>query len=179
MSEVSMEDRLERILTRVIDWLKFAEAKNVALLTLDAGAGAGLIGWLGGDQVPPAWLTAALQIALALLVASAIVALLSFLPVVNINWLRQRHRHAQTDSVLFFGQIAGADPDTYLQLLRKAAGVGTGSSPGARLERDYAIQIVINAEIATAKFRLFKAGAWIAVGAVSVVAARAVYHLLG
>lgn len=71
----AMEDRRERILTRVIDWLKFAEAKNAALLTLDAGAVAGLIGWLGGDQVPPTWLTTAVLLGLALLVASAIVAL--------------------------------------------------------------------------------------------------------
>lgn len=98
---------------------------------------------------------------------------------VNINWLRRRRRHAETDSVLFFAQIAGSGPDNYLELLRKAAGVAPGGSPAACLERDYAIQIVINGEIATAKFRLFKAGAWIAVGGVLVVAGRAVFHVLG
>lgn len=173
-----MEDRLERILTRVVDWLKFAEAKNAALLTLNAGAAAGIIGWLGGDQVPPPWLTPAVQLGLALIVVSAVVALASFLPVVNIDWLRRRGKHTDTRSVLFFAEIAGSDPGSYLELLRKAAGLGAEAPPPTRLERDYAIQIVVNSEIATAKFRLFKAGAWIALVGVGVVALRALLHVI-
>lgn len=174
-----MEDRLERILARVVDFVKFAEAKNAALLTLDAGAIAAAIGWLGGDVGPPDWLAPAVKGGLALLVTSGLVALASFLPVLEIDWLKLKRKHGHADSVLYFGQIAGCTPASYLAALRAAAGVPTDAAPPTRLEHDYAAQIVINAGIATAKFRLFKVGAWIAAAAVVVVASVAAAQALG
>ena len=46
----SMEERLEQVLDRVIDWLKYEEVKNAALLTLD-GVGLGVIlQWLSAPS---------------------------------------------------------------------------------------------------------------------------------
>ncbi|MEO7522337.1 MAG: hypothetical protein ABIW79_11025 [Gemmatimonas sp.] len=95
-----MEARLERILTRVIDWLKFAEAKNAALVTVDVGAIAGVIGWLASEPGVPLWLAPWLKGSVALLVLSAVVALASFLPVLDVPWLKLRRPLAHGDSVL-------------------------------------------------------------------------------
>jgi hypothetical protein len=173
-----VESRLAAILAMVNDWLKFAEAKNAALLALDAGAVAAVIGWLGGDRAPPVWLVPALRVGLLLLVGSGLAALASFLPVLDVDWMRLKRKHGRVASVIYFGHIAGVTPNSYLDALREAAGLGTDAPPPTRLERDYAAQIVINAEIATAKFRLFTVAAFLVAAAVLVVAGRALVHVL-
>jgi hypothetical protein len=45
-----MEDRLERVLNRVIDWIKYEEAKNAALITLDGVGGGVILQWLNVSQ---------------------------------------------------------------------------------------------------------------------------------
>lgn len=46
-----MGDGLEQVLNRVIDWVKYEEAKNAALITMN-GVGAGVIlQWLSSSSV--------------------------------------------------------------------------------------------------------------------------------
>ena len=154
-----MEERLERVLNRVIDWLKYEEAKNAALVTLD-GVGVGVIAqWL--SNVSPA-LSPWLKGSLVILLLSIIIALFSFYPVLkgeklHRNAARRRERSRRTESkpnVLFFADIAGSDPEIYLKEFRLVVGE---AGSGTLLELDYAREIVVNAEIAVLKLRLFKA----------------------
>lgn len=154
-----MEERLERVLNRVVDWLKYEEAKNAALVGLD-GVGVGVIAqWLSNpSQALSPWLKGSL----AILLLSIIIALFSFYPVLkgeklHRNAARRRERSLRTMSkpnMLFFADIAGSDPEAYLNEFRLAVGSTSG---GTLLELDYAREIVANAEIAVLKLRLFEA----------------------
>ena len=151
-----MEEKLEPVLNRVIDWLKYEEAKNGALVTLN-GVGVGVIvQWL--SSASPALLPW-LKVSLVVLLLSIIIALFSFYPVLKGDKLhriaaRRRARAASKPSVLFFAHIAGSDPKDYLNEFRAAAGE---SSASTLLELDYAEQIVAISEIAVLKLRLFEA----------------------
>jgi hypothetical protein len=73
MKDSSMEDKLDQVLDRVIDWLKYEEAKNAALVTLD-GVGLGVIlQWLGMQSGQK--LSVLLRTSQAALLLSSIVAM--------------------------------------------------------------------------------------------------------
>jgi hypothetical protein len=155
-----MEERLERVLNRVIDWVKYEEAKNAALVTLD-GVGFGVI---AASSSPSPWLKGSQVIFLI----SLMIASYSFHPVVkndklHKNAVRRRKRSQRILSnshLLFFADIAGSDPVAYLNEFRLAVGETSGITV---LELDYAREIVTNAEIAVQKLRLFEAGLLVSV----------------
>src|SRR5262245_26331648 len=119
-----LEDQLQGILDRVIDWLKYEEAKNVALVTLN-GVGAGfIVTWLSTPQR----LEYVLKGCLAFLLMSILVGLLSFYPALRITEAvhtrmarRRRMRfepNGRKPNVLFFAEIAGAEVTEYLDDVR-------------------------------------------------------------
>lgn len=155
-----MEDRLERVLNRIIDWVKYEEAKNAALITLD-GVGAGVIlQWLNVSQGPVSMaLSSCLKGSLAAYLISMLVSLFSFYPVIKGDKLhryiaRCRGRLPESTgwrpNILYFRDIAGTEPEAYLKDFRAAAGAP------AEIELAYAREIVTNAEIALLKLRVFE-----------------------
>jgi hypothetical protein len=135
-----MEDRLERSLNRITDWLKYEEAKNAALITLD-GVGAGLIlQWLSGGSAQTAGVTPWLKGSLVALLISLLISLSSFYPVTK-----------GKNNILFFYDIARTEPEDYLTDLSAAV------KDPARIQLAYAREIVTNSEIAVLKLRVFKA----------------------
>lgn len=154
-----MEESLEGVLNRVIDWLKYEEAKNGALVALD-GVGAGLIvQWLTNITSSKGVPSALLGASLAALVISLIIALFSFYPLLDnekahsyaVEWRKKRTK--KRPNPLFFADIAGTDPKDYLDTYFQAAGT---SASDKRIELDYAEEIVTNAEIAVMKLKFFK-----------------------
>jgi hypothetical protein len=167
-----MEDRLEKALNRVTDWLKYEDAKNVALVTLD-GVGIGVIvQWLSNVSGVMSYL---LGFSLLALLVSLLTALFSFFPLLADStlhsfaaWWRQRRLTGQNPrpNVLFFADIAGTPHEDYLHWLRAAAGEQDDDKASAdipsdvtitSLELDYAREIVANANIAVMKVSVFKA----------------------
>jgi hypothetical protein len=158
-----MEDRLERLLNQVTDWVKYEEAKNAALITLD-GVGAGMIlQWLSVSRQHAAvtpWLTGSM---VALLI-SLLISLSSFYPVTKGKKLRAyiaRNRgRPQEDTkqedtkrgpnILFFYDIAACTPEGYLKDL------GAAVEEPAKIQLAYAQEIVTNSQIARLKLRLFE-----------------------
>lgn len=154
-----MDDGLEQVLNRVIDWVKYEEAKNAALITLN-GVGAGVIlQWLSSPKVSMT-LARCLKGSLAALLISLLVALSSFYPVqkgkrLHRYFARRRGRPTENTewgpNILFFGDIAGREPEAYLDAFQSAVRVPH------EIELAYAQEIVTNAEIALLKLRVFEA----------------------
>ena len=157
--EQLLKDGLEQTLNRVIDWVKYEEAKNAALITLN-GVGAGVIlQWLSSPKVS-AILARCLKGSFVALSTSLLVALSSFYPVRKGKWLHRyfawrRGRLAENtelgSNILFFGDIAGKEPEAYLDDFHSAVQVPH------EMELAYAQEIVANAEIALLKLRVFEA----------------------
>lgn len=158
---IPLEDDLQAILDRVVDWLKYEEAKNVALVTLN-GVGAGfIVTWLSTPQR----LEYVLKGCLTFLLLSILVGLVSFYPAIRIPEAvrtriarRRRSRFEPSGpepNVLFFAEIAGAEVTTYLANVCAA----TGDNPTdvrRQIAHNYASEIIANAELAVVKVWFFK-----------------------
>ena len=169
-----MEERLERVLNRVIDWLKYEEAKNGALIALNGVAMSVIVPWLSnGPQAASPWLKASV----VTLLVSIMIALISFYPVLNGDKLQRnatrRKATMSKPNLLFFADIAGGDPKAYIEKLHDAAANGGGT----QLELDYAREIVENAEIAVFKLRLFKSAFVVSFLAFILTVVAAIVHL--
>ena len=71
------EKALSASLARVMDMLKFAEAKNAALLAFSSAWIAGLVTLLSPDKTPPPGFRTMGAIALGLFIAAAVIALVN------------------------------------------------------------------------------------------------------
>lgn len=160
-----MEDELEAVLSRIIDWLKYEEAKNAALITLDGVSAGVILQLLSASGIPKA-LSPWLKGSLVALLLSLIVALLSFYPVRRgeklHKWAAARRRNRRLKerakwkpSLLYFADIAGDKEDLYLNDFHAAV---RASGSTTSFELDYAHEIITNAEIAVMKLRFFEAG---------------------
>lgn len=154
-----MEDRLKYILSLVNNWLKFAESKNAALLAADTTLALGLLKMLQSNVLSNQFLILYISFSILILILSAIICLISFLPQLIIPWLATTHRPSETDNLLFYGDIAKYDPQRYLLLLHNQV---TKDTPEIDLyEEDIAEQIIVNSRIALRKFRLFNMALWL------------------
>ena len=161
----AMEERLKSFLDRVSDWLKYEEAKNAALVALN-GVAVGVV--LQMTTSAGTLSSYVLSGCLLLFLISLLIGLASFYPRLDTGRLHQRatERHDATatkrkkaksewkPNVVFFRDIAGCDEEDYLDDLRVAADEDPVES--TRLERDYATEIIANAELTLWKIRRFK-----------------------
>jgi hypothetical protein len=171
-----MEARLQYVLGIVSEHLKFAEAKNAAILAANAATVIGLLQIYAGAVDPGLGMTAYLGAAVVFSSLSGICALLSFLPQTHIPWLVRFGRPKASDSLLFFGDIQRYSPQGYLDAIRQAC---PSEEPSMPLEIKYAQQIVINARIAARKFTYFRYAIWLTLAAVATpLGALALYFLV-
>jgi hypothetical protein len=156
-----MEDRLHRILKSVDEWLRFAEAKNGALIVANGAIVFGALKALEAPRALPPWVLLYVYAATAVISLAGVIALLSFLPETTLSWLGSTKRPAPEDNLLFYGHAASYDPRGYLEALYERAQLRpTSVSP---LEEDYAEQIIVNSRIALRKFGLFTIALWITI----------------
>jgi hypothetical protein len=154
-----VEARLADLLNRVIDWLKFAEAKNTAAVGL-ASTGLGVIvTFLVAGPPLPDVAGAGMAIAAVALMVSLMLAVGSFLPSTNLEkfLLDEREQLGLEDHLLFYGHLARYEPRS----LARAIAQHYLDTPGSqyapsKLAVDYAGQVVTLARITVRKLELFK-----------------------
>jgi hypothetical protein len=154
-----VEARLADLLARVIDWLKFAEAKNTGAVGL-ASTGLGVIVTFLVAGPPLTDIAGAGMAAGAVsLMVSLMLAVASFLPTTNLEkfLLDEREQPGLTDNLLFYGHLARYEP----RALTRAIAQHYFDTPGSqytpsKLAVDYAGQVVTNARITVRKLALFK-----------------------
>ncbi len=148
-----MEERLRFVLSSVNEWLKFAEAKNGALLAVDIAILFGLF-QLISDVDSYYWI----YFAAGFVALSAVVVLISFVPQLKVprKWFVKHKNLSKEISLIFYAQIANLTPENYVKALYTQSGRETSTiSP---LELDYAQQIIANSRIAVRKGTLFNIG---------------------
>jgi hypothetical protein len=142
-------------LQRVIDFLKFAEAKNAALLAL---ASAWLVASINlecsGKAIPGFF---ALSVPLAMLCAliAALLAMMSFLPRLNLPWfLGGKRAGPHPRNLLYFGDISALSVKSLAEEMHTRY---YPTTEGHREEHinDLIVQISVNSTITMRKMRLF------------------------
>lgn len=158
-----MEGRLQLVLGFVNDWLRFAEAKNAALLAANSAIVFGLLRSLVSLQSLPAWVSIYLYVAIGAIGVSAALSMLSFVPRIRLPWIAATRRPSAEDNLLFYGDITGYGARSYLEALYQRSAIEPPEV--SDLEEDYAEQIIVNSRIALMKYRFFAFAAWITLSA--------------
>lgn len=151
-----MESKLLFIFENVNGWLKYIEAKNVALLTLSSALIVCLLQILKSNETHSRFIYLATCYFLVVFIISvirtlwALVAQLKKPPVNNINFICCR------SNLLFYGDIYNLEPEEYLNLLyERYAENGKVPQSFSKYETDLAGQIIINSRLAIRKGNLF------------------------
>lgn len=143
-------------LQRVIDFLKFAEAKNAALLALSSAWILATIGMECSGRSFPKPFGVAISIALLLVLAAAAVSATSFYPKLGLPaFLGGKKAGPHPENLLFFGDIASMTTKTFQQEVRARYFPDKDEQRDEYLH-DLTVQINVNSMITLRKMKLFR-----------------------
>jgi hypothetical protein len=164
------QENYEKLLSthhgRMIDFVKFAEAKNAALLTFCSVWIGSMITLLRADKPLPLGYDTAFMIVLPILVMAALISLSSFLP----KGLLPFHDPGDgTKNLLYFGDIATLAIGTYTDRVRERYYPPADASYTDSYLADLLTQISVQSKIAACKFRRFDWAAWLVLGSIFIM----------
>ena len=152
MKSASPESRVICTLQLVNEWLRFAEVKNGALITLNAAAVVATHQLRDWYKPVPDWVSYWSWAATLLFLAAIAVGLASFYSrTKTFGFDLPRHTAGKGGNALFFGHLADMSRTDVLARLVDQRDVDRED----RYLEDVAEQIIINAKIARKKFALF------------------------
>ncbi|MCM2475677.1 hypothetical protein HGO38_19565 [Rhizobium sp. CG5] len=156
MAKNDQQEAYEKLLAanhgRMIDFGKFAEAKNAALLTFCSVWMGAIITLLRAPGELPFGYCYAFTAALPLLFIAAVISLKSLMP----KFLDQMHkREDDYKNLLYFGDIDRAGTAAYPNMAAELYLPTESDSATATYLHDLAVQTAIHARIAHRKFRMF------------------------
>jgi TM2 domain-containing membrane protein YozV len=156
MARNDQEEALEKLLaaqlTRTLDFVKFAETKNGALLALSSAWILALVNLLSGAHKLPAGYDRPFWIAIALFVLAGLLCIFSFMPRMLRSFINAKDG---TKNLLFFGDIASMPIAQFKERVLERYKAEENHSVTDRYLDDLCVQISVNARIAARKFRLF------------------------
>ena len=155
--EDALQQLLNASLTRIEQLIQFAEAKNAALVTFSSAWLFALLSGISGKFALPPGLSNAFLMTLPLFSFSAIVSLISFIPLLSLPKLRRRT--AARRNLLYFADIAATSADAYLAEIRTHYLPYEGRTVAETYINDLCVQIYQNSRVARRKFRLFNLAA--------------------
>ncbi|CAK8718286.1 hypothetical protein GCAAIG_07740 [Candidatus Electronema halotolerans] len=148
-----MEHLFENIFKNINDWLKFAEQKNVTLLVLNTGIVWGVSRIINKNFSESSLIFSGIVFGYLFNFVSIIICIASFMPVFTDKWFKMEEKR-ESDNILFFYDIAKYSKREFLELAKRKAGMKEYKF--SEIEKDYAGQIVNNADIALSKYKQFK-----------------------
>ena len=152
LEKVSSDAKLFQALQLVNDWLKYAELKNGALLTLDVVLIVATHQLLEWNEKRPVFFDWYAWIATILLALSMLVALASFYArTKTFGFDIEKVTGDRATNALYYGHLADMNRD---DVLKRLAEYDDLAKPDRYLE-DLAEQIIINSKIGRRKFVLF------------------------
>lgn len=154
----SYEKILVADLQRAIDYLRFAEAKNAALVVLGSGWFIACLNLECSGRPIPAPFNHCVPLAMVFALAAALLALVSFLPSLDLSkFLGGKRAGPHPHNLLFFGDIASLQIKT-LQAELRARYYPDDAGHRSEYIEDLTVQLSVNSEIAMRKMRLFSFG---------------------
>ena len=143
-------------LQRAIDFLKFAEAKNAALLGLSSAWILATIGFECSGRALPGAFRFAIPVALILALAAAILTAVSFFPKLKLPWfLGGKKSGPHPRNLLFFGDIASMSAKTFEHEIHARYYPDKDQHRDEYLH-DLSVQVHVNSSIALRKMNIFK-----------------------
>jgi hypothetical protein len=154
-----VQRQLSELLSRVIDWLKFAEAKNTGSVGL-ASTGLGVIvTFLVAGPPIPTVAGVGLAVGAVALMLSLMLTVASFLPSTDLekHLVGERQRPTARDNLLYYGHLARYEPKALVEAIAEMYFEQEGQTyTPSKLDVDLAAQIVTNARITVRKLAIFR-----------------------
>jgi hypothetical protein len=154
-----VQRQLSELLGRVIDWLKFAEAKNTGSVGLSStGLGVIVTFLVAGPSISTPT-GVGLGIAALALMLSLLLTVASFFPSTNLekHLVGERERPTTRDNLLYYGHLARYEPRALVEAIAEMYFEQEGEAYApSKLDIDLAAQIVTNARITVRKLALFR-----------------------
>ncbi len=154
-----VQRQLSELLGRVIDWLKFAEAKNTGSVGLSStGLGVIVTFLVAGPSISTPT-GVGLGIAALALMVSLLLTVASFFPSTNLekHLVSERERPTTRDNLLYYGHLARYEPRALVEAIAEMYFEQEGETyVPSKLDIDLAAQIVTNARITVRKLALFR-----------------------
>ncbi len=152
------EQILASNLQRAVDFLKFAEAKNAALLALSSAWVVASINLVCSGKSVRSQLGTGILVALFCSLCAALAAMASFFPKLHLpGFLGGKKAGPHPKNLLYFGDISSLPIRTLEADLYKRYYPSGGSHTDEYLH-DLIVQIAVNSQIANRKMRLFSLG---------------------
>jgi hypothetical protein len=147
-------------LQRALDFVKFAEAKNAALLALASGWVLAILNLYNGQKTIPSQFTLTLKLALVMALGAALLAMFSFSPRLNLpTFLGGQRAGPHARNLLYFGDIRTLPIESSQEELHARYWPEDANKPFRdEYFNDLAVQIHVNSDIAVLKMRLFRVG---------------------
>jgi hypothetical protein len=174
MNKLNHEEQLYKIFNNVNDWLKFAEAKNFGLLTLNAAIIFGLTQiTFSNDSVIK---IVAFCVFIPFSILSFIPCLISLFPIVTkiesknkkgeirnsmkiVNYLSNKiDKDKSFENIHFYGYLKDLKEDKFEEQFLKKTGT---KEKFTTYETELVTQILYNSRITSLKYKFFKIGAFI------------------
>ena len=147
--ELKLQDVLKEVYQHCIDMQKIAETKNAGLIAFNGAIVLSAIKLFFDQDIP-----IVLHYYLYFILLCSLVSIFLNLLAINAQ-LKHKELEIQNHSsqnLLFFGAIANNTPDSYLEQIKTNYNIEEKTN---RYHNDLAKQVVINAQIALRKFKLF------------------------
>lgn len=168
MIQSNHQEQLWKIFGNVNDWLKFAEAKNFGLLTLNAAIifGASQTNFVVGSTLAKSGFYGFGPFALF----SFLVALISLFPILSSiekgdyikSWIdkfsNMIEKEKKFESIHYYGFLKGIDEDEFEAKFLNEIG---STNAFSKYEKELVTQILYNSRITWLKYQFFKIGAFI------------------
>lgn len=162
MDQKLLTERLIFIFENTNNWMKFAEAKNGALLILNSGLIFGFLGILPNTifDCPPLILLYSGSFMLFCLL-SLIMNLFSFLPFFNTYDINpSKINENLIPNVIFWGDLSKINSE---ELIKRLSDQKNESILLDQYQKDLSSQIIINSAITQKKYNLFRHSIWLTI----------------
>lgn len=185
---MDITEKLLSILHLINDWLKFAEAKNALLLAFCGAAITAIVTYLSAaPNISSEPLRIGLLFSLFLLCICSVICSLSLLPKTDREYLiwwkkkpskKFKNLQQETDNLYFYDEIRKYSSTDLLDSMNKLYFDNKLQPPYKKEDLDIADQIVINSQIASAKFAFFRVALWFLIGSIFVVFISGIFSFL-
>ncbi|OEE42452.1 Pycsar system effector family protein [Vibrio ordalii] len=146
-----MIDVLKDTLSKVNDWVKYAEAKNAANIAFCSASIWGIFRVMSSSQNLDSYIHAYLMMSISLLAIGLCISFISFIPKLNTPWFKVPKRE-KGENLLYFGVARKYSAKSYVEELYDGQ---PENSDNYKVDLMYADQIIINSKVAWAKFKQF------------------------
>jgi len=185
MSDDVVETKMFTIFQLINDWLKFAEAKNLAIIALSGAACSALASYLASSQGLTPDLKRILWVAVFFFALSCVTSLLSFTPRTSqknlLSLFPDWGAPSAEDNLYFYKDLgkyrdAGELAKKYRDLFSGAATQTATTTPASH--QQLAKQIIVNSQIVVYKLRFFVVALLLSVIAIGTILGLLIYKVM-